>query len=339
MNHATQHSSVTPSAVSRARRRLLAAGLGVAGAAALSCPALASYPDKTVRIIVPYAPGGGGDVFARLLAERLTIRLGQSFIVENRPGATGTIGSRYVANETPDGSVLLLGQTGEIAVMQYLSKQLSYDPDALLPVALAGDFPLVLVAHPSAPFNTVQEMVAESKKRPQGFSYASAGTGSPGHLAAAALALKTGAKLTHVPYKGGGAALSDLMGNHVDMFFSPISGVLAHVKSHTLKPIAAASLERAPALPDVPTVAESGLPGYSFSVWGGIFAPPRTPQAVVTELNKQINEILAEKESKEKLEAVGAIIKPNSQADFRKFIENERHKYAEIVARTGATVD
>jgi tripartite-type tricarboxylate transporter receptor subunit TctC len=329
-------------AVSPARRQLLSAGLGAAAAGALAgLPgvALAAYPDKTVRIIVPYAPGGGGDVIARLLAERLTTQLGQNFIVENRPGATGTIGSRYVADAAPDGSVLLLGQTGEIVVMQYLSKHLTYDPDALVPIVLGADFPLVLVAHPKAPFDTVQQMVAESKKRPNGFTYASAGTGSPGHLAAADLALKTGAKLTHVPYKGGGAALSDLMGDHVDMFFSPGSGVLSQFKSHTLKAIAVASLQRLPVLPDVPTVAESGLPGFSFSVWGGMFAPPRTPQAIITELNKDINAILAEKDSKQRLEALAAIVKPNSQAEFRKFITAERRKYEEIVKQTGATVD
>jgi tripartite-type tricarboxylate transporter receptor subunit TctC len=327
---------------SPARRRLLAAAAGATTAAALGAlpgTAGAAYPDKPVRIIVPYAPGGSGDVFARLLAEKLTTRLGQSFIVENRAGATGAIGSRYVADANPDGSVLLMGQTGEIVVMPFLSQHLNYKPEALVPIALVGDSPLVLSAHPSAPFNTVQEMVAESKKRPNGFNYASSGTGTPGHLAAAALAMQTGAKMTHVPYKGGGAALTDLLGDHVDMFFSGAPGVLPHFKSHTLKPIAVSTLQRSPALPDVPTVAESGLPGFSFSLWGGMFAPPGTPQAIVDQLNKEINAILAEPESKQRLEAEGAVIRQNTQAQFRQFLDSERTKYAALVKQTGVTLD
>lgn len=321
------------------RRGLLALALCASAAGWLHIAAAASYPDKTVRIIVPYAPGGSGDVFARLLAEKLTTRLGQTFIVENRAGASGAIGARAVADSVPDGSMLLLGQTGEIIVTPLISKTMNYKPENLLPIALVGDSPLVLAAHPSAPFNTLQEMLAQSKTRPQGYNYASSGTGTPGHLAAAALALKTGAKLTHVPYKGGGAALSDLLGNHVDMFFSGAPGVLPHFRSGTLKPIAVSTLTRSPALPNVPTVAESGLPGFSFSLWGGMFAPKGTPPEIVQKLNHEINAILAEPETKRRLEAEGAIVKQNTPAEFAKFLENEREKYSEIVKETGVQLD
>ncbi|ARP87269.1 Bug family tripartite tricarboxylate transporter substrate binding protein [Bordetella genomosp. 9] len=322
---------------SRTRRHWLAAACC---AAALGLPlAAAAYPDKTVRIIVPYAPGGSGDVFARLIAERLTARLGQTFIVENRPGASGAIGARYVADAPADGSVLLLGQTGEIVVTPLLSRTLNYKPENLVPIVLVGDSPLVLSAHPSAPFNTVQEMVAQSKQRSQGFNYASSGTGTPGHLAAAALALKTGAKLTHVPYKGGGAALSDLLGNHVDMFFSGAPGVLPHFKSGTLKPIAVSTLERSPALPQVPTVAESGLPGFSFSLWGGLFAPRGTPAEVIDALNREVNAILADGETRGRLEAEGAVVKQNSVEQFTQFLGAERARYQEIIKETGVRLD
>jgi tripartite-type tricarboxylate transporter receptor subunit TctC len=317
----------------------MSALLGIAASAGLLGNAQAAYPDKTVRIIVPYAPGGSGDVFARLIAERLTNRLGQTFIVENRPGASGAIGARYVSDAPPDGSVLLLGQTGEIVVTPLLSKTLNYKPENLLPIVLVGDSPLVLSAHPSAPFNNVQEMVAQSKQRSQGFNYASSGTGTPGHLAAAALALKTGAKLTHVPYKGGGAALSDLLGNHVDMFFSGAPGVLPHFKSGTLKPIAVSTLQRSPALPNVPTVAESGLPGFSFSLWGGMFAPKGTPDAIIQKLNTEINAIIADPQTKRQLEAEGAVVKPNTVAQFSQFLSDERQRYQEIIKETGVHLD
>jgi tripartite-type tricarboxylate transporter receptor subunit TctC len=324
---------------SRSRRALLALGACAPALAWMSSARAATYPDKPVRIIVPYAPGGSGDVFARLLAEKLTTRLGQSFIVENRAGASGAIGARAVADSTPDGSMLLLGQTGEIIVTPLISRKMNYDPQRLLPIVLVGDSPLVLAAHPSAPFNTLQEMLAQSKTRPQGFNYASSGTGTPGHLAAAALALKTGAKLTHVPYKGGGAALSDLLGDHVDMFFSGAPGVLPHFKSHTLKPIAVSTLTRSPALPDVPTVAESGLPGFSFSLWGGMFAPKGTPPEIIDKLSTEINAILTEPDTKQRLEAEGAIVKPNTPAEFAKFLDAERAKYSEIVKETGVQLD
>jgi tripartite-type tricarboxylate transporter receptor subunit TctC len=312
----------------------LCAGAGLWGPVAQA----ASYPDKTVRIIVPYAPGGSGDVFARLIAEKLTTRLGQTFIVENRAGASGAIGTRYVADGPQDGSLLLLGQTGEIVVTPLLSKTLNYNPDSLVPIILIGDSPLVLSAHPSATFNNVKEMVEQSKKG-KGFNYASSGTGTPGHLAAAALALKTGAQLTHVPYKGGGAALSDLLGNHVDMFFSGAPGVLPHFKSHTLKPIAVSTLTRSPALPDVPTVAEAGFPGYSFSLWGGMFAPKGTPPEIVQKLNTEINAIIADPDTKKRLEAEGAEVRPNTTAEFAKFLGDEKARYQAIIKETGVTLD
>jgi tripartite-type tricarboxylate transporter receptor subunit TctC len=323
----------------RPRRQFLAAVVCAAATLGLHAGAQAAYPDKTVRIIVPYAPGGSGDVFARLIAEKLTTRLGQTFIVENRPGASGAIGARYVSDAAPDGSVLLLGQTGEIVVTPLLSKKLTYKPENLVPIVLVGDSPLVLSAHPSAPFNTVQEMVAQSKQRPQGFNYASSGTGTPGHLAAASLAMRTGAKLTHVPYKGGGAALSDLLGNHVDMFFSGAPGVLPHFKSGTLKPIAVSTLARSPALPNVPTVAESGLPGFSFSLWGGMFAPKGTPDDVIQKLNKEINAIIADPQTKAQLEAEGAVVKPNTVEQFKQFLDAERKRYQDIIKQTGIHLD
>jgi tripartite-type tricarboxylate transporter receptor subunit TctC len=298
-----------------------------------------AYPSKPVRIIVPYAPGGSGDVFARLLAERLTSRLKQNFIVENRAGATGAIGTRMVADSPPDGEMLLMGQTGEIVVNPLVAKNLPYNPKDLIAVALVGDSPLILAAPAKATFSTIKELVAQSKSAPKGLTFASSGTATPGHLAGAALALKTGAKLTHVPYKGAGGALSDLLGNHVDMFFSGAPAVLPHFKSGALKPIAVSTARRSPALPDTPTVAESGYRDFEFSLWGGIFVSKGTPRAIVLTLNHEINAILADPVVKKRLEEDGAVVTQNTPEQFAQFVARESSKYQVIVNQTGISLD
>jgi tripartite-type tricarboxylate transporter receptor subunit TctC len=298
-----------------------------------------AYPSKPVRIIVPYAPGGSGDVFARLLAERLTSRLKQNFIVENRAGATGAIGTRMVADSPPDGEMLLMGQTGEIVVNPLVAKNLPYNPKDLIAVALVGDSPLILAAPAKATFSTIKELVAQSKSAPKGLTFASSGTATPGHLAGAALALKTGANLTHVPYKGAGGALSDLLGNHVDMFFSGAPAVLPHFKSGALKPIAVSTAKRSPALPDTPTVAESGYRDFEFSLWGGIFVSKGTPRAIVLTLNHEINAILADPVVKKRLEEDGAVVTQNTPEQFAQFVARESSKYQVIVNQTGISLD
>jgi tripartite-type tricarboxylate transporter receptor subunit TctC len=230
------------------------------------------YPSRTVRLVVPYAAGGTGDIVARVLSDRLGAAFGQTVVVENRPGATGAIGSKAVATAAPDGHTLLVGQTGEMSINQHWNKALGYDPDRdLVPVALATVVPLALVVPGKASYSTVTEMIAESKRR--GLSFATAGAATPGHFAGEVLKLKTGGNLTHVPYNGAGPALNDLLGAHVDLFFSGFPAAVPHVKSGKLKLLAVSTAKRSGTAPDVPTVAEaSGIADFDISLWQGFFA-------------------------------------------------------------------
>lgn len=262
-----------------ARRRLLqGAAAGVALTLAGAARAADAYPAKPVTIIVPYAPGGQGDVFARILAERLGTEFKQTFIVENRPGASGAVGSRIVLRAPADGYTLLLGQTGEIAVNPYAMKSLGYDPlREFAPVILVGDSPLVLVVPEKSPHADLAALIAAARAKPDAIAYASSGTATPGHLAAAALALGTQTRMIHAPYKGAGQAMSDLLGGHVDCFFSSASAAMPHINSGRLRALAVSSRERLGILPKVPTISEAAVPDFQFSLWGGIFAPAQTP--------------------------------------------------------------
>lgn len=320
------------------RRRYVVATATVLALCAVSGPVLAQagYPSKPITIIVPYAPGGQGDVFARLVGERLGVRLKQPVVVDNRPGATGALGSRLAAKAGADGYTLLLGQTGEIAVNKSVVKTLGYDPvKDFMPVVLVGDAPLVLAAPASAPFNSIQELVQAARLKPASIRYASSGTATPGHLAAAALAIGTKTNMTHIPYKGAGQAMTDLLGGHVDFFFSSASAVMGHIKSGKLKALAVSTPQRLPALPQVPTVAESEVAGFSYSLWGGLFAPAGTPDAVVELLNREVNSILLEPAIRARLEADGSAVRPTTSAQFGEFVGKEIAKYEGLVKATG----
>jgi len=334
MNHSTplfQHT----------RRRVLAGSIALAlGAASASSLAQSGYPAKPITIIVPYAPGGQGDVFARLVGERLSVRLKQPVIVDNRPGATGALGSSIAAKANGDGYTLLLGQTGEIAVNKFVVKTLGYDPlKDFKAVVLVGDAPLILAVPANAPFNSIQELIQAARAKPESISYASSGTATPGHLAAAALALGTKTTMTHVPYKGAGQALTDLLGGHVQFFFSSASAVMSQIKGGKLKALAVSTPQRLPGLPQVPTVAESEVPGFSFTLWGGLFAPIETPNSVVELLNREVNDILMEPAMKARLEADGSAVRQNSPAQFSEFVVKELVKYEGLVKATGIQAD
>src|SRR5438093_8536664 len=221
-----------------------------------------SFPSRTVRVVVPYAAGGTGDIVARVVADKLSIALGQSVVVENRPGASGAVGSKAVAGAAPDGHTLLVGQTGEMAINQHWAKNLGYDPEKdLAPVGLATVVPLALVVPGKASYSTVTEMLQTSTTR--GLSFASAGTATPGHFAGEVLKLKTRSNMTHVPYNGAGPALNDLLGGHVDLFFSGFPAAVPQVRAGNLKLLAVSSGRRTAAAPEVPTVAEaSGITGF-----------------------------------------------------------------------------
>ena len=289
------------------------------------------YPSRTVRLVVPYAAGGTGDIVARVLSDRLGAALGQTVVVENRPGATGAIGSKAVATAAPDGHTLLVGQTGEMSIIQHWNKALGYDPDKdLVPVALATVVPLALVVPGKASYSTVAEMIAESKRR--GLSFASAGAATPGHFAGEVLKLKTGGNLTHVPYNGAGPALNDLLGAHVDLFFSGFPAAVPHVKSGKLKLLAVSTAKRAGTAPDVPTMAEaSGIADFDISLWQGFFAPRGTPNEVVVRLNREINRLLNEPDIKARLLQIGADVRTTSIEQFAAFTKSESGKFLRII--------
>ncbi len=317
-------------------RSIIAASL-VALSIAASLPACAEpFPNKTVHLIVAYSPGGTGDVVARVIADRLGTALGQSVVVENRAGASGAIGAQAVLNSTPDGHTLLLGQTAEIVVNQYWIKGLTYDPASLMPVALATVVPLALSVPASAPYSTLADMLKTLSSSDQKFSFASAGTGTPGHIAGEYLSAKLPGRLVHVPYKGAGPALNDLIGSHVDMYFPGFPAAMPLVKAGTLKVLAVSSAQRSQAAPEIPTVAEvTGIGDFDLTLWQGFFAPKGTPGEVIARLNGEINKILAEPEVRQRLIDAGANVVPLSLDAFATFVKNESEKYERIIKLTG----
>lgn len=323
------------------RRRVLAAAAAATGGLLLNrAYAQPGYPGKPVTVIVPYAPGGQGDVFARLVGERLARALGQPVLVDNKPGASGALGTRLVARAQGDGYTLLLGQTGEMAVNRSAMKNPGYDSLAdFRAVALVGNAPLVMAAPASAPFNSLGELLQLARSKPGSVSYASSGTATPGHLAAAALALATKTDMVHVPYKGAGQAITDLIGGQVQFFFSSASAIMSHIKGGKVKALAVSSPRRMAALPNVPTVAEAAVPGFEFSLWGGYFAPRGTPDAIVNRLNAEISKVLAEPDLRARFEAEGSAVEPMTAARFESFVRAESEKYASLVKTTGAQID
>ncbi|MPZ41075.1 MAG: tripartite tricarboxylate transporter substrate binding protein [Rhizobiales bacterium] len=289
------------------------------------------FPSRTIRLVVPYAAGGTGDIVARVLADRLAISLGQSVVVENRPGASGAIGSKAVASAPPDGHTLLVGQTGEMAINQHWNKALGYDPAIdLTPVALATIVPLALVVPGKAAYSSVAEMIAASKSR--GLAFASAGTATPGHFAGEVLKLRTKSNMNHVPYNGAGPALNDILGGHVGLFFSGFPAAVPHVKAGSIKLLAVSSAKRSSAAPDVPTVAQaSGIKDFDITLWQGFFAPHGTPQEVVAKLNAEINKTLQLPEVKSKLREAGADVATISIDEFAEFTKSESTKFLKII--------
>ena len=320
--------------------RVLSVGLF---AAAINSAALfpvlgQTYPNRPIQVIVAYAAGGTGDIVARSISDRLGIVLGQSVVVENRAGASGSIGAHSVTTAAPDGYTLLVGQTGEIAVNQHWLKGLNYDPDKdLVPIALAAVVPLALVVPAKAPYSTLPEFLTALKAKPK-MTFASAGIGTPGHFAGELLKIQFDENLTHVPYKGAGPALNDVIGNHVDFYFPGFPAAAPHVKGGTVKMLALSSAKRSPAAPEMPTIAEvTGNQDYDFTLWAGFFAPRGTPQPIIDKLNKQINEVLAEPDVKARLEAAGAVVTPMSVGQFKEFVQQESAKYLRVIKQTGVT--
>jgi tripartite-type tricarboxylate transporter receptor subunit TctC len=310
------------------------------GLAAAALPAQAQdYPAKPIRIIVPFSPGGAVDGPTRAIAQELGKRLKQQVIIENKPGAGATIGSELVAKSAPDGYTLLLAsQTNAISASLY--PRLNFAPiDDFVGVSLLGREPGVLVVHPSMPAKNVAELVALAKAKPGELNYASSGNGSGQHLFMAMFASMAGIKLTHVPYKGSGQATTDLLAGTVPMAIPGTQAMLKHIKDNKLRPLATTGVTRSPRLPDVPTLAESGLAGYSAYVWMGLLAPKGTPPAIIERLNRELKATLATPEVTGFMNEAGIEMVGSTPAEMDTYFREERDRWARIVKETGAKVD
>jgi tripartite-type tricarboxylate transporter receptor subunit TctC len=298
------------------------------------------YPVKPVRVIVGFAPGGGTDIVARIIGAKLTELWGQGFIVENRAGAAGTIGADLAAKASPDGYTVMMGHVNSHAIAPNLYKKLPYDSlrDFAM-VAYVGYVPNVLVVHPSIPAKSVADLVAIAKAKPGALNYASSGVGSTQHLAGELFQLTTGVKLAHVPYKGSGPAVIDLIAGHVVMNFDTMPPVLPHIRQGKMKALAVTTPKRASQLADVPTMLEAGLKGFEMTNWYGMMAPAKTPREIITRLNTEVNKIMAMPDAKARLEEVGTQLSPMSPEAFSKFLGSEIAKYAKLVKAAGVTLE
>ena len=320
--------------------RLASLVLSVLFGALLAAPALAQYPARAITLIVPYAPGGGNDVMARIVADKMSAALGQQIVVENRGGAGGSIATRQVARSEPDGYTLGLGGTGTLAIDPTLYSNVGYDPRKdFAPVGLIATSALVVLVHPSIPAHSVKELIALAGKEPGALNYASAGSGSGIHLGSELFASMAGIKLTHVPYKGSAPALTDLLGGHVAIYFSSLPPAIGLVKDGKVRALAVTGAKRSPVFPDLPTVAEAGLPGYEAVLHYGIVAPAGTPGPVIAKLNQALQTALANDDVKAKIAADGAEPLPSTPAEYAADIDREEAKWSEIVRKSGAKAD
>ncbi|MDQ6619355.1 MAG: tripartite tricarboxylate transporter substrate binding protein [Pseudomonadota bacterium] len=299
-----------------------------------------SYPTKPIRLVVPFPPGGATDILARAVAQRWTETLGQSVVVDNRPGAGGNIGSDLVAKAAPDGYTLVMGTVGTHAINPSLYARMPYDHvKDFAPVILVAGVPNVMEVNPSVPARTVAEFIAYAKANPDKINFASSGSGTSIHLAGELFKVMTGVQMTHVPYKGSAPALTDLMGGQVQVMFDNLPPSLPHIKAGKLRALAVTSSTRSPALPDVPTVAEAGVPGYEASSWFGVLAPAGTPPAVIARLNGEVAKWLATPEAKERMASLGANAVGGSPEDFAAHIRAETAKWAKVVKESGAKAE
>ena len=329
----------------RIRRRPLAVAAAatlLAGLAAWTPAALAqdAYPNKTIRLIVPFAPGGVTDTSGRLIAEALGKRLGQQVIVDNKPGASGNIGTSLAKAAPADGYTLVLGFDGTMVINPHVFPNTGFDTlKDFAPVGKIGDATLILVAHPSLQARTMAEVIALSKTQSGGLSFGTSGTGGTPHIAGELLKSRTGAQLVHIPYKGGGPAMTDLLGGTIPLVYTAVAGAHGHVKSGKLRAIAVSGAGRSPALPDVPTFIESGVPDFVVNSWVSLLAPAGTPQAIVAKLNTELNAALQDPAVRDKLRVLGIEPTPGSAAQFRDDMQADLTRYGAVIKAAGITID
>jgi tripartite-type tricarboxylate transporter receptor subunit TctC len=303
-------------------------------------PAAAQYPSKPLRLIVPFAPGGSTDIFARLIGERAALTLGQPVVVENRAGAAGNIGAEAVVRSAPDGYTLLMATTGVMAINNALYKSMTYDAAKdLEPVLFVASITNVLIVPPDFPAQSVAELIALAKKDPGKLSFASSGAGSSTHMSAELFKSLSGTDILHIPYKGSGQALPDLISGRVQMMFENAPGAVSFIKSGKVRALAQTGTRRSPSMPDLPTVAESGVPGYESLSWSGIAVPAGTPRAVVDRLNKDFNSILATAEMRQKLAEQGAETIGGAPEVFAQHVRAEREKWSRLIRQNNIVVN
>ncbi len=320
------------------RRHFLAGTSALALTGWSAAPAFAQngYPNKPIRLIVPFSPGGVTDTSGRIVADFLGRKLGQQIVPDNRPGASGNIGSQAAATAAPDGYTLLLVLDGTFVINPHVYEKVNFNPvQDFEPVGKIGNSTIILVANPNVKAKTLKEVIALSKTEPGGLSYGTSGTGSITHIAGELLKQRTGANLTHVPYKGGGPAVADVLGGHIPLAFASAASVQAHLKSGKLKAIAVPSGKRSPQYPDIPTFAENGLADFDINSWVGVVAPAHVPKAIVERLNAELNAALRDAEVKEKLAVAGIDATPGTAESFGEVIRKELALYGPVVKTAG----
>lgn len=301
-----------------------------------SAQSTSAYPNKPIKLVVPFTPGGVTDTSGRVIAEQLSKRLGQQVIVDNKPGASGNIGTQQVAAADPDGYTLLLGFDGTLVINPHVFEKISFNTEKdFAPVGKIGDAMLILVANPSVATKNLRDVIALSKTQPGGLSYGTSGTGGTPHIAGELFKQRTGANLVHIPYKGGGQALIDVLGGSVPLVYTAVAGALQHVKSGKLTAIAVSSMQRSSALPDVPTFIESGIADFEISSWVGILAPSKTPKAIIDKLNAELNAVLTDPETRTRLDVLGITAMPGTPAKFAEEIKRDLARYGEVVKSAG----
>jgi tripartite-type tricarboxylate transporter receptor subunit TctC len=317
----------------------LSAALGFALLAAAAGPALAQYPNKPVRIVVPYPPGGTTDILARLTAARLTESMGQPFVVENRPGASGGIGSQAVAKSAPDGYTLVMATISSHGIVSAISK-LPYDPvKDFSPVTVIGSTPNVILVHPDLPAKNLAELLKLAREKPGKLNFGSTSPGGSPHMSAELLKMMAKVDMVHIPYKGAGPMLTDLIGGQIQIGFDNLPSSMGHIKSGKVRAVAVTTTKRWPGTPDVPTVAESGVPGYEVSGWFGLLAPAGTPKPVIDALYRAASAMLKQPDVQKQMLELGAEPGGNTPDAFGKQIAAEVEKWKKVVAVTGVKVE
>lgn len=318
------------------KRIVFAAALAIAGSAAAGPLLAQDYPSKAIRMIVAYPPGGGTDTVGRLMAQSLAERLGQNVVVDNRGGATGNIGTELAAKSAPDGYTLLMGNVAPNAINVSLFDKLPFDPvKDFAPITLVAVTPNILVVHPSLPVKTVKDLIALAKSRPGALNYPSAGVGSSSHLAGALLDILAHTSMTHVPFKGGGPAMIATISGEVQLMFATMPAALPHVRTGKVRPVAVTTEKRSLAMPDLPTIAESGVKGYEAATWYGLLAPAATPRAVIDRVHGEAVKILAAPESRKRLTDLGFEPVGNTPAQFAAYIKSEIAKWGKVIRAGG----